>query len=137
VLVAPSAAGEGGADGAADRGDLVLGLEHAHVGITIATELLHHLGRRGDRIAAQEQRQPGAPGGLHQALGECGIAADEAIDAGAALTRVDGHPQRADEILCRLAVVPAGVKGVMVGFGQFRRGGEALCDPLIDARPWP
>ena len=48
----------GGADGGADAGDLVLGLQRAHVEALVLRQLVEDVGRRGDRVRAEEQRQP-------------------------------------------------------------------------------
>ena len=50
---------EGGAQGGADAGDLVLGLEGADAEVLVLRQLVEDVGRRGDRVAAQEQRQLG------------------------------------------------------------------------------
>ena len=49
----------GGADGRADAGDLVLGLQGAHAEALVLRQLVEDVGRGGDRVRAEEQRQVG------------------------------------------------------------------------------
>ena len=50
-------AAEGGAEGGADAGDLVLGLQGAHAEVLVLGQLVEDVGRRRDRVDAEEQRQ--------------------------------------------------------------------------------
>ncbi len=59
VPVMPSAAAERGADGGADGGDLVLGLEGAHAEALEARQLVQDVAGGRDRVAAVEQRPAG------------------------------------------------------------------------------
>ena len=49
------ASGEGGADSAPDPGDLVLGLEGAHVEVLVTGQLVEDVRCRGDRIGPVEE----------------------------------------------------------------------------------
>ena len=61
VVVTPSAPAERGAEGCADAGDLVLGLEGADAELLAAAQFVEDVGGRRDRVATQEQREPGQP----------------------------------------------------------------------------
>ena len=50
-------AAEGRADGGADAGDLVLGLEGAHAEVLVLGQLVEDVGGRGDRVRPEEQGQ--------------------------------------------------------------------------------
>ena len=68
--------------GAADAGDLVLGLERADPEVLEARELVQHVTGRRDRVAAQEHGQAGALGGRDQPIGDRGVAGDLSVPAG-------------------------------------------------------
>ena len=53
-------AAERRAEGRADAGDLVLGLEGPHPELLVLGQLVEDVRGRGDRVGAEEQRQVGA-----------------------------------------------------------------------------
>ena len=121
-------AAEGGAEGGADAGDLVLGLEGADAELLAPAQLVQDVRGRRDRVAAQEQRQPGQAGGGDQAPGQRLVAGDLDVLAlleGRRLDLVVGLEQ-----LGRLAEVVAGPEGPGVGVGDLGLRAEALGDPL-------
>ena len=75
-------AAEGGAEGGADAGDLVLGLQGAHAEVLVLRQLVEDVGRRGDRVGAEEQRQLGQLAGGDQAPRQRGVAGDVGVGAG-------------------------------------------------------
>ena len=68
----------------ADAGDLVLGLEGGDAEALVPGQFVQDVGGRGDRVGAQEERQPGLHRGGHQAIGQGHVAGDVAVDARAA-----------------------------------------------------
>ena len=62
-------------------GDLVLGLERAHAEPLVLAQLVQDVRGRGDRVGAEEQRQPGALRGGDQAVGQREVAGDVAVGA--------------------------------------------------------
>ena len=72
----PELAGEAGAERGADAGDLVLGLEGGHPEPLVLAQLVQHVGGRGDRVGAQEQRQPGLAGRGDQPVRQREVARD-------------------------------------------------------------
>ena len=74
-------AAEGGAEGRADGGDLVFGLEGAHAEVLVLGQLVEDVGRRRDRVAAEEERQAGQLAGGDQAPGQRGVAGDVGVVA--------------------------------------------------------
>ena len=118
------AAGERRADGGADAGDLVLGLERRDAEGLVLAQLVEDVGGRRDRVGAEEQRQPRlhAPG--DQAVGEREVAGDVAVGARRHRGRLDLVGDR--EGLGGLAEVPAGVVRRHVGVADVGDLGEAL-----------
>ena len=106
-------AGEGRADGRADAGDLVLGLERGDAERLVLAELVEDVGGRGDRVGAEEDRQPGLHARGDQAVGQRQVAGDVAVGAGRHRGRLDLvlHHER----LGGLAEVPAGLERRDVG----------------------
>ena len=128
VVVMPEGPAEGGPDGGAHPGDLVLGLEGPDPELLVLGQLVEDVRGRGDGIGAEEDGQLGLVGGGDQAPGQGRVAGD--VGVGPRL--VDG---RADlvvrlEELGRLAEVEAGLEGPGVGVEDLRGLGEALGDPL-------
>ena len=120
----PERAAEGRAQGGADAGDLVLGLEGADAELLAPAELVEDVRRRRDRIAAQEDVHTGQPGGGDQPPGQGLVAGDLDVLAlleGGRLDLVVGLEQ-----LGRLAEVVAGPEGPGVGVGHLRPGAETL-----------
>ncbi len=75
-------AAEGGPDGGADAGDLVLGLDGADAEVLVLGELVEDVGGRGDRVGTEEQREVGLVGGGDEAPRQGGVAGDVGVDAG-------------------------------------------------------
>ena len=124
----PEGAAEGGAQGRADAGDLVLGLEGPDAELLSPGELVEDVGCRGDRVAPQKQGKAGQPGGGDQSPGEGLVAGD--LDVLTLLERGGAHLVVRLEELRRLAEVVAGPERPGVGLGHRRPVGEALGDPL-------
>ncbi len=80
---------EGGPDGGADAGDLVLGLEGPDPEVLVLGQLVEDVRGRGDRVGAEEDRQVGLVGGGDQAPGEGGVAGDVGVGAGLEDGRAD------------------------------------------------
>ena len=131
-------AGERRADGGAHAGDLVLGLERRDAERLVLAQLVEDVGGRGDRVGAQEDRQPGLHARGDQAVGQRQVAGDVAVGAG-------GHRGRLDlvgdhERLGGLAEVPAAGERPR----RWRRGSSAtlakrLCrNAIVDSvgRPY-
>ncbi len=83
---------------------------------------MEDVGRRGDGVRAEDERQPGAVGRGDEPQGERGVAGDVAVGARRHLRRVDD--EGGGEVLGRLAVVPAGTKGREVGVEDLGAGAE-------------
>jgi hypothetical protein len=60
VVVTPSAPPNAAPSAAPTAGDLVLGLEGAHAELLVLGQLVQDVRGRGDRVGAEEQRQPAA-----------------------------------------------------------------------------
>jgi hypothetical protein len=73
----------------ADGRDLVLGLERADAEPLVPGQLVQDVRGRGDRVRAEEQRQPGQLGRGHQAVGQRGVAADVPVRARRERGRLD------------------------------------------------
>ena len=103
-------------EGGADAGDLVLGLEGADAELLAPAQLVQDVRGRGDRVAAQEQRQAGQAGGGDEAPGQRLVPGD--LDVLALLE--GGRPDLVVglEELGRLAEVVAGPEGPGVGVGH-------------------
>ena len=119
-------AGERRADRGADAGDLVLGLQRGDAERLVLAQLVEDVGRRRDRVGAQEHREPGLHARGDQAVGERQVAGDVAVGA-------RGHRGRLDlvldhEGLGRLAEVPAGLERRDVGVADVGDLGEALLE---------
>ena len=71
-------AGERGAERGADAGDLVFGLQRAHAEVLVLRQLVEDVGRRRDRVRAEEQRQLRAAGRRRRAPRQRGVAGDVA-----------------------------------------------------------
>ena len=77
----PEVAGEAGAQGGAHAGDLVLGLEGGDAEALVLAQLVQHVRGRGDRVGAEEQRQPGLAGGGDQPVRQREVARDLPVAA--------------------------------------------------------
>ena len=136
-------AGVGRTDRGTHPGDLVLGLERRHAEGLVLRQLVEDVGGRGDRVGAEEHREPGLHATGDEAVGQGEVAGDVAVGAG-------GHRRRLDlvldgERLGRLAEVPPGLERREVGvadvghlreaLGQERRGrvGRAAVHPRQQA----
>ncbi len=100
---------EGGAQGGADTGDLVLGLEGPHAELLVLGQLVEDVRGRGDRVGAEEQREAAPQRRGHQAPGRGRVPGDVGV-----LARLeDGrlHLVGRLEQLGRLAEVVAGLEG--------------------------
>ncbi len=73
---------ERGAERDVRRGDLVLGLQRDDAEVLVPAQLVQELGRRRDRVAGIEQREPTAVGGRHQPPRQRGGARDVAVSTG-------------------------------------------------------
>ena len=89
VVVTPELAGERGAERRADAGDLVLGLERRDAERLVLAQLVEDVGGRGDRVGAEEERQPGLHAAGDQAVGQRQVAGDVAVGAGRHRRRLD------------------------------------------------
>ena len=85
----PEVTGERRADRGTDAGDLVLGLERGDREALVLGQLVKDVGRRGDRVGAEEDRQPRLHTGGDQAVGQGQVAADVAVGAGRHHGRLD------------------------------------------------
>ena len=72
---------ERGADGDADRRDLVFRLQRAHAEVLVARQLVEDVGRRRDRVRRVEDRQVRVLRGSEQAERDRRVAADVAVAA--------------------------------------------------------
>ena len=86
--VAAIARAEGGADG----GDLVFGLEGPDAEVLVLRQLVKDVARRRDRIRAEEQREAGLLACGDQAPTQGGVAVDVRVRAGRELRRANRHP---------------------------------------------
>jgi hypothetical protein len=122
----PEVPAERGAEGRADAGDLVLGLEGAYAEALVLAQLVEDVRRRGDRVGAEEQRQLGAPGGGDEPVGEREVAGDVAVGAARHRGGLDlvGHRER----LGCLAEVPPGPQRGQVGVAHLGLAGELLLE---------
>ena len=98
------------------RRDLVFGLERAHAEVLVLRQLVEDVGRRRDRVAAEQHRQVAELPGGDQAPGQRGVAGDVGVLAGRLLGRVDLI--RVVELLGGLAEGVAGQEGGAVGGGD-------------------
>ncbi|GBD42502.1 hypothetical protein HRbin39_01896 [bacterium HR39] len=123
----------GRADGGADRGDLVLGLEGGHPEPAQAGELVEDGRGRGDGIGGIEQLQPGAAGAVDQPEGDGLVAGDGAIEA--RLVGGPRHPEaRKLRQFRRLGQGVAGAQRGEIGLQHVRPVAEAPARPLLDGR---
>ena len=106
-------AGERRADGGTDAGDLVLGLQRGDAERLVLAELVEDVGGRGDRVGAQEDRQPGLHARGDQAVRQRQVAGDVAVGARRHRGRLDLVLDH--ERLGGLAEVPAGLERRDVG----------------------
>ncbi len=116
-------AAERSAEGGADAGDLVLGLERRDAEALVLAELVEDVGGRGDRVGPEEQRQPRLRGPGDQAVGQREVAGDVAVGAAVHRSRLDLvlHHER----LGGLTEVPAGLERRDVGVADVGGLGEA------------
>ena len=107
-------AGEGtgvaGADGAADTGNLVFGLEHAGAEALVLGQLHHDVGGGGDGVGAQEETAAALLAGCQQAPGGGHVTRDVAV---AALLHLVGVGHLEDVRVHHLQLV-----GIFVTLGQ-------------------
>ena len=80
----PEVPGERRAERRADAGDLVLGLERRDAEGLVLAQLVQDVGGRGDRVGAEEDRQPGLHAAGDQPVGQRQVAGDVAVGARAA-----------------------------------------------------
>ncbi len=118
----------GRAEGGADAGDLVLGLQGAHAEVLVLGQLVEDVRRRRDGVRAEEQRELGQLGGGDQAPRGGGVAVDRRVDPGGLRGGVDGVAI-ADE-LGGLAEGVAGLERGRVGVTDLGLGGELGGDPV-------
>ena len=121
---------EGGAQGHAGGGDLVLGLDRAHAGGLAVGQVVQQVGGRRDRIGAEDERQPAAHAGGQQAERRGRRAVDVAIDARRHVARRADLVAHVDE-LGRLAEVHAGAEGGEVDVAHGGLVGELALDPAL------
>ncbi len=123
----------GGADGRADAGDLVLGLEGQDVEVLVLGQLVQDVRGRGDRVRAQVQRQVRLARRGDQSVGQRQVAGDVPVGA-----RGEGGRGRGDlvgdgEVLGGLAEVPARPEGGDVRVGHLGLLGELLPQERLGA----
>jgi hypothetical protein len=92
---------------------------------------VQELGRRRDRVGAEDERQPAAHAGGDEPEGGRRRAVDVAVDAGRHVARGQDLVAHVDE-LRRLAEVPAGPERGEVHLAHDRLGGELAFDPPLD-----
>ena len=105
-----------------DRGDLVLGLEGHDALVLRRSELGEDVGRRSDRVGAEEQRQPGPRRTGHEAERDRLVAGD--LPVGAAADLGGCHLVAHRERLGRVAQVVTGLESRAIGVPQRRPGRE-------------
>jgi hypothetical protein len=122
VVVTPSAPPKDAPSAGADAGDLVLGLERDHAERLVLAQLVQDVAGRGDRVGAEEQRQPGLHRRRDQPVCQGDVAGDVAVGTRRHRRRLDlvGHRER----LGGLAEVPARLERGHVGVADGRLGGE-------------
>jgi hypothetical protein len=128
VEVTPSAVGR--AEGGADAGDLVLGLEGGHVELLELAQLVQDVRGGRDGVGAQEDRHLGGAAGRDQAVGHRGVAGDLAVTPLRQLGRLD--LVLGGERLGGLAVVPARAQGEDVGLEDGGLLAELVGEELLD-----
>src|SRR5581483_7561439 len=111
----------------ADARDLVLGLERVDVELLQAGELVQHVARGRDRIAAEEERTPGLARGGDEAERRRGVSRDVAVLPGRDRRRADRVRHRED--LRVLGEVLTGAERAEVRLDQVRRLLELVADP--------
>ena len=116
------------ADGGADRGDLVLGLERLDPERLVARQLVEDVRGRGDRVRAVEQLPIGQPRRGQEAERRRLVAGDVPIDARVELRRPDAVV--GVERLGRLAERVAGLERALVRLGDDRSRPELAVDPV-------
>ena len=139
----PEMPGEARPEGGADAGDLVLGLEGGHAEPLVLAQLVQHVGGRGDRVGAQEQRQPGLPGAGDQPVRQGQVAGDLPVAPGRHRRR--GHLVGDREDLGGLAERVPGLERGDVGVPDVRLGRElgrqeadrALGRPVVEPGQQP
>ena len=82
VVVTPRRAAEGGSEGGADAGDLVLGLEGAHPELLVLGQLVEDVRGRGDRVGSEEEGQAAQQAGGDEPPGGGGVPGDVHVLAG-------------------------------------------------------
>ena len=80
------------AEGGADGGDLVFGLEGPDAEVLVLRQLVKDVARRRDRIRAEEQREAGLLACGDQTPTQGGVAVDVRVRAGRELRRANRHP---------------------------------------------
>ena len=121
-------AAEGRAQRRTDSGDLVLGLKCVHAERFALGQFVQEVGRGGDRVGAEEQRQAGKVGCADQAQRQGLVPRDLPVAAG----RLPGGCDLVThhEGLGVLAVIPAALQGGQVGVPDGGVVGEPLLEPL-------
>ena len=109
VVVTPMWPAKLAPSAAPDAGDLVLGLERRDAEPLVLAQLVEDVGRRGDRVAAQEHRQVGLAGGGDEPERQGQVAGDLPVAAGRHRGGRDLVRDRED--LGRLAEGVAGLEG--------------------------
>ena len=121
-------AGERGAEGHADRRDLVFGLHRADAEVLVLRELVQDVGRRRDRVRPQRDRELRELAGGHDAPRERGVAGDARVLAGGKLGGLDLETD-ADRF-GRLSEVEAGEERCLVRGLDLFVAAELLGDPV-------
>src|SRR2546422_6459603 len=111
------------------RSDLVLGLEGVDAVLLPARELVQHIARGRDRVAAEEEGPARLLRRAHEAEGGRRVAGDVAVLAGGDLGGAD--LVRDGEQLGVLGEVVAGAQRAHVRLDQLRRLLEAGLDPRL------
>ena len=122
-------AGEGGADGRAYAGNLVLHLYSLDTKVFALCQLMQDVGGGGDGVRAQEQRQTRLLGGQDQAPGRCRVAVDVGVDAGLGVVALDAVGRHRGVYV--VAIVVAGLDDFDVGVGHSGLFGEFVAQEVL------
>ena len=126
-------AGVGGADGGANRGDLIFGLEGRHFVGFERRQRVQQPRSRGNRIAAEDHRHPGQPGAGDEAPGDPFGAGQGAVGAGLDFRRRHDNGADLARHLGGFAEGVTSIEGGDVRGGDILALGEFSLEP-IDGR---